>query len=281
MRRSAGFCFWLVVILLAIGTGCLAVQDPEPIPVEPEESAAPVPEEDTEAQDPELAPVEPDAGDDTATTADTAPDWQSELDQISDLLIDGKPLEARGKADHLLQVENLPEDVASRGRALREKADEKLAGSPLAGSEPRPEPRPKIEIPAKEESSEKSEKTATAAKEQSFKVRVAAIGSGFSQGVTGLLRISDTGISFSPQGKGGEKWTIRWQNLAEAKSDTGLWDAPYPLVLIERGGRKRYVARLDQKGSYVTGTPLLSAIAEGRRAQKSSQKKSSEPEEGK
>jgi hypothetical protein len=280
MRRSPGFCFWLVMILLAAGTGCLAAQDPEPIPAEAKE-AAPGAEDAAAAQAPEPAPVEPDAGGDTAATADAAPDWQGELDRITDLLIDGKPLEAKGKADQLLQVQNLPDDVASRARALREKADAKLAESSVAGSEP----RPKIEIPpkgGKGESGEKSEKTktVTAAKEQSFKVRVAAIGGGFSQGVTGLLRISETGISFSPQGKTGENWAIRWQNLAEAKSDTGLWDAPYPLVLIERGGRKRYVARLDQKGSYLPGAPLLSAIAEGRRKQKSSQQKPTEQEEG-
>lgn len=265
MRRSAGVCYWMAVILLAAGTGGLAAQTPEPVPAETEESAAPVPEETAAAQDPR-----------EATTANASPDWQSELDRITDLLIDGKPLEARGKADHLLQVENLPEDVASRARALREKADAKLAESPPAGAEA----RPKIEIPPKGESGEKSEKTVTAAKEQSFKVRVAAIGKGFSQGVTGLLRISETGISFIPQEKTGENWAIRWQNLAEAKSDKGLWDAPYPLVLIERGGRKRYVARLDQKGSYLPGAPLLSAIAEGRRKQKSSQQKPTEQKEG-
>lgn len=274
MKRSAGFCFWLVMILPATGTGCLSAQSSEQIRAEAEQPAASIPEEDAAVQDPAPAPVEPDAGDDAATSADASPDWQSELDRITDLLIDGKPLEARGKADQLLQVENLPEDVASRARELREKADAKLAESRPA------EPRPKIEIPPKGESGEKSEKTMAAAKEQSFKVRVAAIGGGFSQGVTGLLRISETGISFTPQGKSGENWAIRWQNLAEAKSDTGLWDVPYPLVLVERGGRKRYVAHLDQKGTYLPGAPLLSAIAEGRRKQKSSQQKPIEQEEG-
>lgn len=254
MRRSAGFCLWLVVIFLAAGTGCLAAQGSAQIPNETEESSPPVYEEDAEIQDPELP---------AATPEDTAPDWQGELDRITDLLIDGKPLEARGKADRLLEVENLPETVASRARALRDKAEAKLAESPPAEAVARP--RPRIEIPPKESSGEESEKTTTAPKERSFKVRVAAVGSGFSQGVTGFLRISETGISFSPQGKTGENWSIRWQDLAEAKGDTGLWDAPYPLVLIERGGRKRYVARLDRKGSYVTGAPLLSAIVEGRR----------------
>ena len=278
MQRSAGFCLCLAVTLLVAGTSCFAAQDSEQIPVETEESAAPMPEfgeaegaspglyeEDAEIQDPDLSPLEPEAGEDTAVVDDATPDWQGELDLIADLLIDGKPLEARGKADRLLEVEGLPENVASRARALRDKADAQLDEPPPAEAEPSPAPRPKIEIPPKEESGEESQEATGSVKDRSFKVRVAAIGGGFSQGVTGTLRISETGISFSPQGKSGEKWSIRWQNLAEAKKDTGLWDAPFPLVLIERGGRKRYVARLDQKGSYVNGAPLLSAIAEGRR----------------
>ncbi|HKV12908.1 MAG TPA: hypothetical protein VJ725_32495 [Thermoanaerobaculia bacterium] len=173
-------------------------------------------------------------------------------------------------------MEDLPESVASRAKELRDKADEKLAESSPAGSEP----RPKIEITGKAESGKKSEKPEAISKEQSFKIRVAAIGSGFSQGVTGTLRISEAEISFTPQEKSGERWVIRWPNLVEAKSDTGLWDAPHPLVLVERSGRKRYVARLDAKGSYLPGAPLLSAIAEGRRKQKPSQPKTAAPEEG-
>ncbi|HEX6864035.1 MAG TPA: hypothetical protein VF414_14500 [Thermoanaerobaculia bacterium] len=267
----------MAMTFLAAGTGCLSAQDSKQPPAAVEEPAAPVSEDHAPAQEPEPAPVATETGDDTAITAeDTAPDWQSELDGIADLLIDGKPLEARGKADQLLQVENLPESVASRARELRDKADERLAAAPPAGSEP----RPKIEITGKEESGKKSEKPEATSKESSFKVRMAAVGSGFSQGVTGLLRISDTGISFTPQEKGGESWAIRWPNLVEAKNDTGLWDAPHPLVLTERGGRKRYVARLDSKGTYLPGAPLLSAIAEGRRKQKPPQPKTAEPKEG-
>ncbi|HWN42884.1 MAG TPA: hypothetical protein VNW71_11720 [Thermoanaerobaculia bacterium] len=256
MRRSAGY--WLAILLLAAPTGGFAAQDPEYFQVEPEEPSASSPEEDAVEQDMEPAPVEPDGGEDIF---DAAPDWQSELDLITDLLIDGKPLEARGKADNLLETENLPENVASRARALRDKADARLAELlPIDAVE-----RPKIEIPSEEKSGEKSEKTVAAAKVQSFKVRVAVIGSGFSEGVTGLLRISEKGLSFVPQGKSREDWAIRWHGLAEAKSDTGLWDAPYPLVLIERSGRKHYLVRLDRKGSYLPGAPLLSAIEKGRR----------------
>lgn len=256
MRRSAGY--WLAILLLAAAaTDNVAAQDPEYFQVESEEPAEPAPEEDALEQDLEPEPVEPDGGD----VFDEAPDWQSELDLITDLLIDGKPLEARAKADQLLETENLPENVASRARALRDKADARLAELlPTDAAE-----RPKIEIPAEEKSGEKPEKTVAAAKVQSFKVRVAVIGSGFSQGVTGLLRISEKGLSFVPEGKSREDWAIRWHGLAEAKSDTGLWDAPYPLVLIERGGRKHYVVRLDRKGSYLPGAPLLSAIESGRR----------------
>lgn len=278
MRRSPDFCLWFAMTFLAAGTGCLSAQDSEPLPAAAEPPAASVSQNEATAQAPEPAPVETGSGsgNDAATTADTAPDWQRELDGIADLLIDGKPLEARGKADELLQVENLPESVASRARELRDKADERLAAAPPAGSEP----RPKIEITGKEESGKKSEKPEANSKEHSFKVRVAAIGGGFSQGVTGILRISETGLAFTSQGKGGENWSIRWQNLVEAKNDTGLWDAPYPLVLVERGGRKHYIARLDPKGTYLPGAPLLSAIADGRRKQKPSQPKAAKPEEG-
>lgn len=277
MKRSPGFCVWLVMTFLAAGTGCLSAQDSKQPPAAVEEPTAPISENHASAQEPaEPAPVETEPEQGAAVTEDTSPDWQSELDLITDLLIDGKPLEARAKADHLLQVDDLPESVASRARALRDKADEKLAESSPAGSEL----RPKIEITGTEESGKRPEKTETTSKEQSFKVRVAAIGGGFSQGVTGALRISETGIAFTSQGKGGENWSIRWQNLVEAKNDTGIWDAPYPLVLVERGGRKHYIARLDQKGTYLPGAPLLSAIADERRKQKSSQPKTAEPKEG-
>lgn len=279
MRRSR-----LVVTLLlwaACSVGLMAQNAQPPAEAELTGATESGVEENAEVQDQEqqvpAEPEEPAAPDSVPTTVDASPDWQLELDQITDLLIDGKPQEAKEKAELLLAVENLPEDIAARARTLRDKADAKLAGSrPVVST-----PRPKIEIPAKAEDSEKTKKSETPLKEQSFKVRMAAIGSGFSQGMTGLLLISETGISFVPQGKNREDWAIRWKDLVEARSDTGLWDVPYPLVLIERGGRKRYVARLDQKGNYLPGAPLLSAIAEARRAQKASPpKQTTEPKEG-
>jgi hypothetical protein len=220
------------------------------------------------AQDPEPVPVEPDAG---SYTADTATDWQSELDRIADLLIDGKPLEAKQQAEILLAREDLPEHAAARARALRDKAAARTAESPPATNQ-----RPAIVIPPENET---TGETATGEKEQVFRVRLAAADGGFSQGVSGQLRVAETGISFVRQGKTREDWTIRWRDLAEAKNDTGLWDVPYPLVLIERGGGRRYVARLDQKGTYLPGAPLLSAIAEERRRQ-SARKAPADPKEG-
>ncbi len=252
MRRSSGI--WLITALLAAGA---AAQTPDP-----QEASPPL--------------VEVDTGGDAA---DAAPDWQSELDLIADLLIDGKPQEAKEKAERLLENDSLPEDVASRARTLRDKADARLAATSPAASKP----KPKIEIPPKSGNGDKAEKPAEAEKELSFRVRVAAIGGGFTRGASGLLRISEQGVSFVPQGKTGEGWTIRWPELAEARNDTGLWDAPYPLVLIERSGRKRYVARLDQEGSYLPGAPLLSAIEKGRRKQKepaAGKPKPAEPKEG-
>lgn len=241
MKRCA---LWLVMAmtLLAAGPGGLRAQDPEQPPGEPEE-----------------IPIDFENAGFSAPGDSGNQDWQGELDLIADLLIEGKAAEAKSRAEDLLEVKNISEDVAARARTLREKADARLAEPPAE-----PEARPRIEIPA---TSAEDKKTASAEKEsqpQSFRIRVAVIGGGFGEGTSGLLRVTGTGLSFVRQGQTREDWSIPWKSLAEARSDNGLWDAPYPLVLVERGGRKRYIAHIDPKGRYLPGQSLLSAISKGR-----------------
>jgi hypothetical protein len=97
-----------------------------------------------------------------------------------------------------------------------------------------------------------------------FVVRQAVIGQGFALGVDGKLHVGATGVSFSHEGQSRPEWTIRWRDLAVAAKDEGIWDAPYPLVLRERGGTPRYLVRMDSRGHYLEGGPILAAIARGR-----------------
>lgn len=224
--------FVMVLILLAACLGGIAVQGQEVVePSEPEETrpmAAPEPVED----------------------------WQAELDEIADLLIDGKPVEAKKRSTELLDTPDLPDPVAARARGLLQKAEEKLAASPGG-----PEPRRKIEISGEDGKPKTSGTT--------FNVRLARIGSGFESGMSGLLRISETGLVFSRKGKAKENWTIPWSDLADARQDDGLWDAPYPpVLLLERSGRRHFLVQVDAKGRHLPPGPLLSAIAQGRRRQK-------------
>lgn len=99
----------------------------------------------------------------------------------------------------------------------------------------------------------------------SFKVRAALAGSGFKGGASGTLRVSSSGVSFTRQGESGEAWRIQWSDLAEAKNADGIWDAPHPLVIQERGGRKHYIALVDPQGRYLPGQEVLAAISKGQR----------------
>lgn len=129
---------------------------------------------------------------------------------------------------------------------------------PAIAKAPEPEPRKKIEIEGK--------KTAPAPQSPSsiFLVREALVGGGFSQGVTGNLRVSVTGLGFTPKGRSREEWAIPWSDLQEAGKDNGAWDVSSPLVIVDRKGRKRYIARIDEKGNYMSGDAILSAIRQKR-----------------
>ncbi len=200
-----------------------------------------------------------------------APNWEQELDAAVDLLIDGDYATAIEKLDGLLKRVEVPEEVAARARVLRGKAEGKLA---TAGN---PEgPRPVVRIPA-------PDGAPPPRAEASFKVRHARIGEGFAAGSSGKLLISSAGVVFTPHGRSRQGWSVAWRDLAEARKDTGMWDSPYPLVIVEHGGRERFVALIDGSGRHQPGDPILTAIAEGRRRRAKAEKaaaKAAEPASG-
>jgi hypothetical protein len=200
-----------------------------------------------------------------------SPDWQRELDAIADLLIDGRNVEAQEKASALLSHENLPEEVARRAKELQQKAEAKLAS---------PSPATEISIKPAEPARE-TEPNEREFAEKSFTVRLAQVGRGFIAGTSGSLRISETGLSFLRKGQKREDWVVPWSDLAEAREDDGLWDTPYPpIAIVERGGRKHFVARIDAQGRYLPSVPMLSAITASRGKKAVPQQKPGDKEPG-
>lgn len=178
------------------------------------------------------------------------------------MLVSSTPLPAgRGEGD-LLDTEvtaslaDLP-DLQNWFLALRQRPDLTRPWpsepAPAAKAETPPESRKKIEIEGK------------VAASTSFLVREALVRGGFSQGVTGNLRISPAGLSFTLNGKSREEWAISWRDLKEVSKDAGTWDISHPLVVVDQKGRKRYIARIDGKGNYLPGDAILAAIATARR----------------
>jgi hypothetical protein len=113
--------------------------------------------------------------------------------------------------------------------------------------------------------------------ETTFAVRQAAIGQGFSGGHDGFLRIGGDGLTFSRTPQGPVEWTIRWRDLVSATRDDGLWDAPFPLALTDKGAKTRYVARIDYQGRFLDGGALLAAIARGRELARSAARPAATP----
>ncbi len=100
--------------------------------------------------------------------------------------------------------------------------------------------------------------------ETSFTVRQAVIGEGFGGGADGYLRIGSEGVAFSRKEQGPAEWTIRWKDLASASQNDGIWDAPFVIALVEKGGRVRYLTRTDGRGHYLAGDAVLAAITHRR-----------------
>jgi hypothetical protein len=168
--------------------------------------------------------------------------WDREILAITDLLIDGHYGEARARATRLLADPKLPQVLALRTHQLRDKADAKLGRTAEpAGAQPPP-------------------------RERIFPVQLAVVGRGFGAGVRGWLRVSSEGVSFSAERPASAGWTVRWPDFAAAQADDGVWDAPYPLAILERDGKKHFFNRLDGTGRYQEGGEILEAIAKARQS---------------
>lgn len=213
----------------------------------------------------------PDAGGDEMSA------WKAEILRITDLVIDANEWQLReavDKADRLLREDRLPADLAARARELKEKAVAKLASAnSLGGARDEPSFPPVKKVPA-EPSTRVAPPTAALAVEApvaerpdaSFPARLAVVGKGFVIESDGQLRLTREGIAFRHKGQAAADWSVSWADLASASHDDGLWESPFTILLVERAGRKRYLSLIDGHGHYVTGEPLLDAIAAGRKA---------------
>ena len=181
--------------------------------------------------------------------AATAQRWYEEREKITDLLIEGQPAEAKGRADALLG-EPIPEDLRARIEELRDKAVMKITEMTSGPEEPEPEPEPP---------------PAPKPLDVSFTVRVAQPGSGFRSAIEGRLRISDRDIRFKPvDSKDGNGWSVSWWSLKSFGKATGLWDVAHPLVIETKDGTKHFLAEVTKKGVYGRGEEILKYIDRGR-----------------
>lgn len=165
-----------------------------------------------------------------------------------------------------LAAEPTPKPTSDPHADLAAAIEASIAGSPAptptptatATGETPPLVAPPLEAPPVAEAP-------SAPSEQSFRVRQAVIGQGFEFGATGRLLVGEEGISFTPQGGKAGGWTIAWRDLATAAPAEGVWDSPSPVLLAERSGLRRFVARIDGKDRHLPREPLLKAIEEGRK----------------
>ena len=232
----------------------------EAITVEPEEVA------------PGTPPTDAGAGDDEVDEVNA---WKAEILRITDLLIAGNEWQLRvaeHKADRLLREKRLPADLAARARELKEKAAAKLASGEAASppAAPIPPVAPVPSVPPSPFAAPPGPASGDERPGTAFPARLATVGKGFSGGAEGLLQLTREGIAFRHKGQTAAEWTLSWADLASASRDDGLWESPFTILLVDRGGRKRYLSLIDARGHYVTGDPLLNAIATDRKAFKRS-----------
>jgi hypothetical protein len=223
----------------------------------------------TEANGAEPEEVSTETPQDADTSDDEVNAWKAEILRITDLLIAGNEWQLRvaeHKADRLLREKRLPADLAARARELKEKATAKLASGEAASPPVAPAPPvapPPSAVPGGGASSDERPGAA-------FPARLATVGKGFGGGAEGLLQLTREGIAFRHKGQAAAEWTLSWADLASASRDDGLWESPFTILLVDRGGRKRYLSLIDARGHYVNGDPLLNAIAADRKAFKRS-----------
>lgn len=272
-RRRAG---WTQVLLLWIGWTAFGAAC---------SSASTVAATDSPGSDPvPLAPaVEPEAAPMPSVAADRVEAWRLEIEAIRDLLIEDRYADGRERALRLLAEDDLPDHLAAQAEVLLEIARAKLEevgenadAVAAGGSEPAPD---RAAVPAAAEpdapmtapiASEQAEAAAPARSETAapwqaeFRVRMGVVGRGFGAGDHGLLRVSEEGLEFTPWKPGGERWSLPWSRLASATEDEWLWDVRHPIVVQERGGRRRYLVRIGNSGDYLPASAILDAIREGR-----------------
>jgi hypothetical protein len=152
-------------------------------------------------------------------------------------------------------------DIGEAGAAVSPAAEEAPAAVtvPLAAA---PRSSEALELPpgtATPELRDENERTGTAT--VTFSVRQAVVGTGFGVGMAGRLAISPQGISLTTAGHERPNWNLPWRELASAARDGGIWEVPFVLVLRARDGSRRYLAQVDARGRYVSGQPILEAIA--------------------
>jgi hypothetical protein len=228
--------------------------------------------------------------------ADAKKPWDDEIAAITNLLIDGNYPPVRERAVRLLENEDLPDDAVLRVQDLLATAAAKLRESSPAAPPPASEPSPNeppasaaaptapstapeaqqdqdIEIhlvkgappPKKSAAADRAAaKSAEPAAAKTFRVRLAEIGGGFGPGSNGTLQLDDDGLRLVTAGKG-KGWTIRWADLAAVQPDDGMWDSPYPLRISDRSGHSYFITRIDEKGRYLSGSPIVTAVSQMRK----------------
>jgi hypothetical protein len=216
----------LILILCLLAGGLLAHAEP-PLPEEPPEES------------PDLAPVEV-PEDELDPPADDS--WQEPAEQ---------PWQAPPMDEPLAEPAEDPFAVPAAEPEEPAMAPEEPAAAPAEVPVKAPKP------PRKSGTAAPAGKTGGA----TFRVRLAEAGKGFRAGVAGQLRVTSSGLAFTREGGARADWSISWKDLMAAQKESGLWDAPFVLGLVERDGRRRYIARLDKSGRYLDAAPILAAIA--------------------
>lgn len=168
-------------------------------------------------------------------------DARSTLDDVADLLIEGRAAEAKAAAEVLVAARGLTARDRARARQLLTKAEERLARAAPDAAPPSPFPA------------------------ASFAVLQAQVGGGFSAGTAGSLRFAESGVSFLPRGSSQAAWTVPWERLPELVADDGLWDARHPLALRQHDGPPAYLALIDDEGDDLPPDRLLAAFERARR----------------
>ena len=154
------------------------------------------------------------------------------------------------------------EEVQSWFEAVAQRPD--LLPSAATASPPEAEVPPERAATPAEEVAGAAKVTAPAHEEVQFHVREAVVGGGFSEGPIGQLLIDADAVSFTQHGPSKLAWQIPWRYLVEIRKDSGEWDSPYPVLLVDRRGARHFVSRFSDREGFLPGDPILDAVAKAR-----------------